>query len=187
MPIAREQGGEGGGACRVGRQSAAKSKKCGGAGGRGQRRRVERGEARKRRGGGDVGRATGTELRVEGERERCGRREESRAGVVEIAGATLRAASPVHPEDSVVVRQRRTEERPVEARCSSLCARLALPTLYILPHTLPSLRRSDAHSLPPFGPPCVPPPLRETSENGGARTRSCALGVPVARRLPRSR
>jgi len=47
-------------------------------------------------------------------------RQADRPGVQERAGSTLRAASPVHPEDSVVVRQRRTEERPVEAPRSSL-------------------------------------------------------------------
>lgn len=49
----------------------------------------------------------------------------------ERAGPTLRAASPVHPEDSVVVRQRRTEERPVETRCSSLDPSLLQPSLFL--------------------------------------------------------
>ena len=71
----------------------------------------------------------------EGEREYDGesnREKERRVGVPERAGPTLRAASPVHPEDSVVVRQRRTEERPVEARCSSLDS-VSLSTLSVPP------------------------------------------------------
>lgn len=55
-----------------------------------------------------------------------------RPGVQERAGSTLRAASPVHPEDSVVVRQRRAEERPVEAPRSSLHSlRLLSPHAYL--------------------------------------------------------
>lgn len=83
----------------------------------------------------------------------------------ERAGPTLRAASPVYPEDSVVVRQRRTEERPVEARCSSLDSSLSQPSLFLRW----SVGRTHARCLPSVGAVRV---LHWcfTSENGATRT-----------------
>lgn len=62
-----------------------------------------------------------------------GKQSTDRPGVQERAGSTLRAASPVHPEDSVVVRQRRAEEHPVEAstRSSLHSLRLLPPRAYL--------------------------------------------------------
>lgn len=82
----------------------------------------------------------------------------------ERAGPTLRAASPVYPEDSVVVRQRRTEERPVEARCSSLDSSLSQPSLFLRW----SVGRTHARCLPSVG--AVRVLHWFTSENGATRT-----------------
>lgn len=87
----------------------------------------------------------------------------------ERAGPTLRAASPVYPEDSVVVRQRRTEERPVEARCSSLDSSLLQPSLFLrwsVGRTLVASLRSVR---------CVC--FTATSENGATRTLARRPGL----------
>lgn len=92
-----------------------------------------------------------------------GKQSTDRPGVQERAGSTLRAASPVHPEDSVVVRQRRAEERPVEAstRSSLHSLRLLFPrvSLFIrLAFALSGPRaESDRVSLCLF--PSLSPPL----------------------------
>ena len=101
------------------------------------------------------------------ERGRRGRRERTR--VPERAGPTLRAASPVYPEDSVVVRQRRAEERPVEARCSSLDSSLLQPSLFLrwsVGRTLVASLRSVR---------CVC--FTATSENGATRTLARRPGL----------
>lgn len=87
----------------------------------------------------------------------------------ERAGPTLRAASPVYPEDSVVVRQRRAEERPVEARCSSLDSSLLQPSLFLrwsVGRTLVASLRSVR---------CVC--FTATSENGATRTLARRPGL----------